>query len=290
MSSHDFKFSSEEARVVGEAIGINFSKVDIDEFTEGLSVELEHGATDKETDVIGLDLAAAGKIAWAHLKEDPEYYTKLKKVEGSIVSKVVEAYTANITGDRRLEELSSIRSYKDRLEFCKRNFKRLAAGSARVVFEYDNDHVLKLAKNAKGVAQNNIESDGFIARAYSDIVASVVASDSDKLWVVAQKAKRVSPKRFESVLGITVEDLGLYLMYRVEYKDYIKERALRVQEKIEGRPETEEWVNQIMDLAVNFGMPTGDFGRISSYGEIDGRVVLTDYGLTKGVHEEFYRR
>jgi DNA-directed RNA polymerase alpha subunit len=74
-------FSQEEARRIGDAIGINWDEYDIDEFRAGLSIELEHGSHDPETDVIGDDVNKAGKIAWAHLKELPDYYTRLKKME-----------------------------------------------------------------------------------------------------------------------------------------------------------------------------------------------------------------
>lgn len=80
MTNHR-NFTSEEARKIGDNIGIDWQKVNIEEFRMGLSVELEHGSHDPETDVIGDDPLLAGKIAWAHLKELPDYYTRLAKME-----------------------------------------------------------------------------------------------------------------------------------------------------------------------------------------------------------------
>lgn len=74
-------FSSDEAQKIGESIGINFKEVNIDEFTMGLAVELEHGSHDPDTNVIDDNYLLAGKIAWAHLKEIPDYYTRLAKME-----------------------------------------------------------------------------------------------------------------------------------------------------------------------------------------------------------------
>lgn len=74
-------FTAEEARKIGQQIGIDFTKVDLAEFHTGLSVELEHGAHDPQTNVTGDDLIMTGKIAWAHLKELPDYYTRLSKME-----------------------------------------------------------------------------------------------------------------------------------------------------------------------------------------------------------------
>ncbi|MCA9342806.1 hypothetical protein KC950_02210 [Candidatus Saccharibacteria bacterium] len=80
MSGHR-KFTEKEAKRIGDAIGINWDKVDINEFRVGISVELEHGSHDPETNVINDDYNLAGKIAWAHLKELPDYYTRLEKME-----------------------------------------------------------------------------------------------------------------------------------------------------------------------------------------------------------------
>ena len=75
------EFSIEEARRIGEQIGIDFTKFDINEFRMGLAVELEHGSNDPETNVTNGDPYLTGKIAWAHLKEIPDYYTRLNKME-----------------------------------------------------------------------------------------------------------------------------------------------------------------------------------------------------------------
>lgn len=74
-------FTIEEAKKIGDEIGLDWSKVKIEEFKQGLHVELEHGLHDGETDVTGDDLITTGKIAWAHLKEFGDYYTRLKKME-----------------------------------------------------------------------------------------------------------------------------------------------------------------------------------------------------------------
>ena len=46
-----------------------------------MDVELEHGARDPDTDVTGDDPLLTGKIALAHLRELPDYYTRLARME-----------------------------------------------------------------------------------------------------------------------------------------------------------------------------------------------------------------
>ena len=77
------QFTADEARAIGTEIGIDWgdSPFDVDEFRDGLDVELEHGLHDPQTNVSGSDPIVTGKIALAHLKEFPDYYTRLKKME-----------------------------------------------------------------------------------------------------------------------------------------------------------------------------------------------------------------
>jgi hypothetical protein len=76
-------FTVEEAAHIGQEVGIDWDTApfDIEQFRMGLEVELEHGAHDAETDVTGDDPVLTGKIALAHLKEFPDYYTRLEKME-----------------------------------------------------------------------------------------------------------------------------------------------------------------------------------------------------------------
>ena len=75
------KFDNVEARHIGDRLGLDWSIIDLAEFQRGLEVELEHGSRDPETNVTNDDLSLTGKIAWAHLKEFPDYYTRLDKLE-----------------------------------------------------------------------------------------------------------------------------------------------------------------------------------------------------------------
>jgi hypothetical protein len=76
-------FKLEEAARVATEIGLDFASVDFDveQFRKGMDVELEHGKRDPDVDVTNDDPLLTGKIAWAHLKERPDYYEVLEVVE-----------------------------------------------------------------------------------------------------------------------------------------------------------------------------------------------------------------
>ena len=79
--------SKNQAKTIGKAIGIDFTVVKFKEFYQGMLIELEHGLRDPATNVTNNDLTMTAKIAWAHLKEIPDYYTRLEKMEAAAEAK-----------------------------------------------------------------------------------------------------------------------------------------------------------------------------------------------------------
>jgi uncharacterized protein DUF5661 len=73
--------TSEEARRVGDQIGVDWDRFDLEQFRAGMDVEYEHGSHDPQTDVTGDDPITTGKIALAHMKEFPDYYDRLRRME-----------------------------------------------------------------------------------------------------------------------------------------------------------------------------------------------------------------
>jgi hypothetical protein len=76
-------FSTEDARGMGEEIGIDWATApfDVEQFRTGMVVELEHGLHDSSTNVTDDDPHVTAKIALAHLNEFPDYYTRLERLE-----------------------------------------------------------------------------------------------------------------------------------------------------------------------------------------------------------------
>ncbi len=93
---HPEPFTPDEARHIGDSLGLDWDHVDLEQFCLGLLVELEHGTRDPETNVTGDDLGLTGKIALAHLKEFPDYYTRLAEMEAE-----ADAHWAKITERER---------------------------------------------------------------------------------------------------------------------------------------------------------------------------------------------
>ena len=86
-------FTTDEARRVGEEIGIDWSTApfDVEQFRMGMGVELEHGLHDLLTNVTHDDPVVTGKIALAHLNEFADYYTRLERMEEEAKQALVQA-------------------------------------------------------------------------------------------------------------------------------------------------------------------------------------------------------
>jgi len=85
------RFSPAEAKQIGDVLGIDWHTFGVEQFLAGLEVELEHGARDTQTNVTNDDALITGKITLAHLKEFPDYYTRLSAME-----KEADEYWANV--------------------------------------------------------------------------------------------------------------------------------------------------------------------------------------------------
>ncbi len=75
------RFTSDQAKQIGDALGITWKAFDVEQFRMGLDVEMEHGSHDPLTNVTNDDPMVTGKIALAHLNEFPDYYTRLMEME-----------------------------------------------------------------------------------------------------------------------------------------------------------------------------------------------------------------
>ena len=67
-------YGIDDAYSAAQTLGVKFDKFSIEEFTDGINIELEHGLVDKNTNVTDNDLIKTAKIALAHLNEFPNYY------------------------------------------------------------------------------------------------------------------------------------------------------------------------------------------------------------------------
>jgi len=74
-------FTTEEAKEIGEKLGIKWDKFSVEEFKKGMDIELEHGKINQTTNITNDNPLLTGKITLAHLNEIRDYNTRLKEME-----------------------------------------------------------------------------------------------------------------------------------------------------------------------------------------------------------------
>lgn len=187
------------------------------------------------------------------------------------------------------DEFEKISSFQGKLNYAVTHLKRIASGSARTVFSIDDSKAIKIAKNKKGLAQNSVEAEGYIQN--YDIVARVFDRDDKDFWIEMELAKKLSPKRFKQITGVSIDDTAVYTRYSEAIHNG-KRNVPSTPSNIE-ELQNNEFLIDLLSLMFDYDMPAGDLARLSSYGEVmrDGKpaVVLVDFGLTNQVFNDYYK-
>lgn len=197
------------------------------------------------------------------------------------------------------DEFRGLKTFAERIRYCEARLKRLSSGSSRIVYMVDNDKVLKLAKNNKGLAQNKVEI-RLGTEPYYTCFASVYEYDESGLWVEMAYCQKAKKSDFKAIYGVPFECLCCMIMQMssnnrrrtFEYNPYSKYEDM-VQEIWDG----DETDLQMLFMSVQEYIGgemlegVGDLCRISSWGiDSEGYFILIDYGLTDDVYDQCYRR
>ncbi len=214
---------------------------------------------------------------------------KLNELKNIIVEAINEmAYPTNFS----LNEFINLNTYAKRIKYCQEKLKRISSGSSRIVYQIDNEKVLKIAKNKKGIAQNIAENDYVIQT--HDIVAKVFEADNNGLFNEMELANRVNQTIFKKILGFDFNNIYSYLNYAVKRLTSPPNfrHDIKTKEEI-NFINNNEWLNELADLVAETNMPIGDLCKLDSYGIVNRNgkqyIVLIDYGLTNKIFDDYYK-
>jgi hypothetical protein len=189
-----------------------------------------------------------------------------------------------------LEYFKSLRSFNKRKKYCDEQLIRISSGSSRIVYKIDDEKVLKLAYNKKGLGQNEIEIEYGRYYDIQDIVAKTFDYDDNNLWVEMELAKKMKKEDFKNIVGFSFEDYCNFIRYQYGRRNNYKHitEPLNSSEMWEN-----EFINEIVSYMVNYDIPSGDLCRTSTYGLVkrngDDKIVMIDYGLTEKVYSSYYQ-
>ena len=83
--------SEEESAAILKLVNTSNMDIPLEDFRQGLQVELEHGTIYKEANVTNNHPILTGKIVLAHLKETMDYYKRIEvaEIEGDLLEAVL---------------------------------------------------------------------------------------------------------------------------------------------------------------------------------------------------------
>jgi len=85
------RVTEDEAEAILSAMNVEGMDITLEDFKQGLEVELEHGTQFKDANVTNNHPILTGKIVLAHFKESLDYYKRLEvaEIEGDLFKAVV---------------------------------------------------------------------------------------------------------------------------------------------------------------------------------------------------------
>lgn len=193
-----------------------------------------------------------------------------------------------------LEELSNIPSFKGRYQYCLQNLgPTQGRGSSRVIFQLDDNRILKLALNNKGIAQNDAEDDGYLQQI--GITPKIYDNDNDYKWLVSEFVLPAKPQDFKECIGLTFDEFCKFI--QTAFKERFGKRSYGTTYTYEEYCElleNNETCYDFDDYIGNFEPPMGDLLRIANYGMVkrynNVEIVLLDSGLTQDIWNNYYKR
>lgn len=187
-------------------------------------------------------------------------------------------------------------SFAKQLKYATERATKLGQGSSRVAFEIEfqgRPTILKIAKNKKGLAQNEFESELFndwYFRQY-DFVIPIIDYDEanpQPRWIHTEKAEKMTIGKFRKFSGGL--DINTLINYALDvtgnnrrgYKLYNKDKI-----------DTEnEFVSDFVDFVANYHgtVMMEDFAQKANWGIYRGRPVIIDFGLSPEIYKLHYSR
>lgn len=218
-----------------------------------------------------------------------------QKLSESLVYEVIESYLEeDYPSNFNLEEFSKLTSFNKRIQYCQERLKRISSGSSRIVYMVDDTKVLKIARNQKGLGQNEIEAAHSNYYDLKDITAQVFAYDQNDLWIEMELARKVTPKNFLQVIGFSFDDY-CRLIKEDYYSFNPSARGLRlkpVSPELKAEMVENEFIQEILNFMRGYDIPVGDLMKMNSYGLVkrNGQddIVMIDYGLNNSVWQDYY--
>lgn len=186
----------------------------------------------------------------------------------------------------KFKQRPAIKTFRDIIEYASEKAAEVGRGSSRVAFKIDyknQDTVLKIAKNEKGLAQNKQEigylSDDFIKNL--NITIPMIDYDTDNVkpkWIHTELVDKAEEKDFINELNVTLKEFVLFCRYSIlPPKNLDKDAHGLIDSKINKNSNLYKSFTKL--LQHYHDLEAGDLLRIENWGIYKNRLVIIDIGF-----------
>lgn len=206
-----------------------------------------------------------------------------------------ETFTTNdVTMPSDKSQWNSIAFYNMN-KYCEQHCgKDIGRGSSRAVYQLDDEKVIKVAIDPKGVAQNSAEVKVYSKYRGFDLFPQIYDYSPDGLWLVSEFVLPAESGDFRECLNglsfgelCNIVDLVDPDCYPKEYNALNNDRTQKIEmaKKI-------PLLRELIEYIENNDVPVGDITTIENWGLAMRRggamPVLLDSGLTNEIWDEYY--
>lgn len=181
-----------------------------------------------------------------------------------------------------LKNIENLETYGARKKYAETNLEHLSSGSSRIVYLTPEKTVIKLAKNDRGIAQNEVESNPKMTSPYINKIISRAKNNS---WIETHYLKKITEKEFEEMTKLKFEDFGESIRYGLKS---VSGNSDKDKPKNFAEVSKSDIYKEMKEIGQQFKLMPGDLARISSWGSKDNAPVLIDAGLSSDVFDEYY--
>jgi hypothetical protein len=179
------------------------------------------------------------------------------------------------------------------LEYIKSGLKIIGKGSSRIVFELDDENVLKVAINEKGLRQNELEYTIGYNNSWYEFITNVFDGNPHNLWIQTEKANKIKTSDFKKIIGYHFND----------FKNVLLAESMRVCDNkggafYEASSNNYEEIIELdlfqstLSLIQEYDLLATDIASLNSWGIINrddvNILAIIDYGTDNVSYKELY--
>lgn len=196
-------------------------------------------------------------------------------------------------------------SYKRRIDYAVARAQKMGKGSSRTAFTIEFDGrptILKVAHNAKGMAQNEAEASILSDPQVPRIVIPIIDYDEEHnqpVWIHTEQAVKATEKTLcnimkcgtlKNLVTLAGIDSGYDNYGKYPYSQVLNNIRLKYKLSDDDVDTLEEYVNDLSNLYSGFDIELIDFTRAANWGLYNGQPVVIDIGYTTDVRAAHYHR